>query len=197
MSEKKPAKPPRLVAVDTSLEGITVKLPRRITAKQSFQLLFLFLMAVVLPLCGLGTLVAIPLLHGAGLVSLSQGLYCVSPFLFILSVIGCYRYFSEIVTIQITQRMLNIDGRSPASIPLEEVQSLEVVLNGVRGHVLVHTPTESQMVFDGLFAEELHWLAVMVQAHANRHREALQADGVNVEVPLRIPPELQSIINRK
>lgn len=183
---------PRLLTVSSSINAFTVTLPRRLSGRLWRQGTLLLASVLSSMLSFVLVCMASAMLEGAAAWGLlSMGLGVLLP---VVVILGGYRLLSAPGRVVLSQQMLKLEGRRSVEIPLESVESLEIVSEGVRGLLRIHTTGGPVDLFDGQFLTELDWLAQLIQHHASRCREGL-AHG-ELRGALRPPSELIALTRR-
>ena len=194
--------PPRMFRVEQGLDAVRIKLPRRVTADRSKHNLFIAVVggAALLTTCGgvmsglLMQLVGPASGWEAMLVPAAMMMLSLTPY--VLLVVG-HRRMSAAGEITLDQRMLRMVSRETVEVPLESVRDVTVVAETDRGHLLITTAEGEVVLFDGLFARELEWLAALLRQHTGRLRQRLAQEGHDVDAVPHPPQALVDLTRRR
>lgn len=186
------------------LEAIHIDLPRRVSADRSRQNRMLMTVIGVACLAQFGGCLIGPLLESSGDIAFAFGLVVIGVLVmgilpYVFFVVG-HRRISAAGSVALSQRMLTMkmDRREDVTIPLESVREIEIEADADddQGRLRFQTTQGPIELFDGLFMNELEWLAALIQVHANRQRAHLVQQGHEVDAPARLPDDLIQLVRR-
>ena len=193
--------PPRMFVVEQTLDRVQIRLPRRVTSDRRKHRRFMAgVLSIVLLASLAGCLVGplIELVSDASrdailLVPLLVLFLSLAPYLALL--LG-HRAISSAGEVILSQKTLRLVGRTTLEVPLESVRDILVVTHAERGLLRLVTTDGEHELFDGLFHNELVWLADLIREHAQRKRLVLTEEGHDVDAVPQVPEALSELVRR-
>lgn len=191
------AEPPRQVVATRSLEGIEVTVMHRFQDDPVRLRVLLFGGFILAAVSAIALAVVGPEL---GFHPSAIGVLPV--LLSLISVVGLLVRSGQQIwrgQVGIDQHMVRIqDERHPLiELPLEAIQTVQIETRAERGRLRFITAREELILFDGLFVDELEWLAALVQHHAIRQRQQLRERGQDPDQAVAPPESIQALVRRR
>ncbi|MEL6347586.1 MAG: hypothetical protein AAFV53_31050 [Myxococcota bacterium] len=195
---------PKAFKVREGLDGVLIDMPRRVStgmSGQTWMLMsagFMVLMPVLFWMLPTLALVAVAEAETMGLIGvalillIAAMIVTIPPALFYLA----YRMVSAPGRVRLKQRTLRLEGRKQIEVPLETVERIEIHCGTERGFLRFITQDDQIDLFDGLFIQELEWLAGLIRHHAGRYRQTLTKEGHDVQAVAQPPQALIKLVRR-